>query len=251
MRFSRSSESGPSARKFGNMLHTLADTYSASHVQRTPPVGGAGNCGTEKIEWFFSMDLVSWKQHVPADKVVDDWRFDCVGKHTGELMQLWLKARSAVESVRSGKAKRTAANAALRPSLRYLCRNALRQDKHLLGQPAGGAPAGYSSASGTDLWNMFRRQKADRPIQPVGLTGAKEAEAFRERINERLRKSGSPARYWYPPRSMEDLCASLEGTRALPEALQCTIQEIGWRCAEPARSGRCGSRHGNGPELKR
>ena len=57
-----------SARKFGNLLHMIGDTYSASHVQRSEPAESPDDCGTERIEWHFSMDLISWKLHKPADE---------------------------------------------------------------------------------------------------------------------------------------------------------------------------------------
>ena len=56
-----------SASKLGNLLHMVGDSYSASHVQRSAPEGGEDTCGTEKIEWHFSMDLIVWKAHAPAD----------------------------------------------------------------------------------------------------------------------------------------------------------------------------------------
>lgn len=215
-------------RKFGNMLHMLGDTYSASHVQRSPPVGDPQNCGTEKIEWHFSMDLVSWKQHRPADLEYEDWRFHCLEQHTAKLLQLWSGGRGETQRASDRKAKLKTANAQLRQSLNYLCSKVLREDPEILSQPAGGAPAGYSSASGTDLWNLLGPGKRDRPIQPLGLTGVREAEAFATTLNERLIASGSQARFWYPSRHERDYCLGIAGRAPLPKALQCTAQEIDW-----------------------
>ncbi len=217
-----------SARKFGNMLHMIGDTYSASHVQRSAPKGTPGKCGTEKIEWHFSMDLIAWKQHVPADEKNGDWRFRCITEHTSDLMKLWIDGRRAVAREIGKPAKLNRANQNVKDAMILLCNRILREDADVLERPAGGAAAGYSSASGTDNWEFFKKKKADRPIQPVGLTGAEEAEAFVKRINDRLKKDGSKIAFWYPPRDMKDLCRGLDHGRPLPAPLRCTSQEIDW-----------------------
>jgi hypothetical protein len=217
-----------SAWKLGTMLHMLADTYSASHVQRSQPTGSLQNCGTETIEWHFSMDLVSWKQHSLADKVDDDWRFKCLVQHTAKLITLWADGRDAVVRRADAAAKLAQANAHVRQTIRFLCRSVLRQDRSVLAKPAGGAPAGYSSASGTDNWEWFRQPRPEQPIQPTGLTGAAEAEAYRNAVNAELTSDSSNAEYWYPSRDMVDLCKGSEGTDPMPAVLQCTLQEINW-----------------------
>jgi hypothetical protein len=219
---------GQSARKFGNMIHMIGDTYSASHVQRSQPTGSPGKCGTEKIEWHFSMDLIAWKQHVPADEENKDWRFRCIVEHTSSLMKLWAKGREAVRREISKQAKLRRANEHVRKSMILLCNNVLREDANILNRPAGGAAAGYSSASGTDNWEFFRKKKPDQAIQPVGLTGADEAIAFRKMVNDRLRANGSKIRFWYPSREMKDLCRRLGAGKPLPAPLKCTAQEIDW-----------------------
>ena len=221
-----------SARRFGNMLHMVADTYSASHVQRSEPTGSPGRCGTERILWHYSMDVVAWKQHTPADGVDDDWRFRCLGEHTADLTELWVKGRAKVRSQADEEAAREEANEQVGASLRLLCEEVLREDPQTLALPAGGAAAGYSSASGKDNWRLFKKADMDRPIQPVGLTGEAESVAFQEEVRAGLARRGGPASFWYPPRSLGDLCAQLTQTSALPAALQCTAQEVGW-----ARSG--------------
>lgn len=217
-----------SARRFGTMLHMIGDTYSASHVQRSEPTGSLQNCGTEKIEWHFSMDLVSWKQHSAADKQDDDWRFNCLVEHTSKLMNLWANGRVAVVGRASAAAKLAQANAHVKKTIRYLCASVLREDRTVLAKPAGGASAGYSSASGTDNWEFYRKDRTAQPIQPAGLTGAAEAEAYRETVNAKLDGDGSHAEYWYPSRDMADLCDRIAGSGPMPAALQCTPQEIDW-----------------------
>jgi hypothetical protein len=193
-----------SARKFGNMLHMIGDTYSASHVQRSAPQGSIDNCGTEKIEWHYSMDLISWKLHTPADEEYKDWRFRCLVKHTSNLMNLWVSGRKAVRRETDRVAKLKRANEKVKETMRLLCNSMLREDPDVLRKPSGGAAAGYSSASGTDNWEFFKRifkiKKEDKPIQPVGLTGPEEAEAFYKKVSATLREKGSPAQFSYPSR---------------------------------------------------
>jgi len=217
-----------SARKFGNLLHMIGDTYSASHVQRSEPEGSADNCGTEKIEWHFSMDLISWKLHVPADEQDEDWRFRCLVEHASDLMKLWVEGRDAVREEVEKAGKLEKANEVVGAAVSLLCDRILREDPEVLGRPAGGAAAGYSIASGADDWKFMKDQPDDRPIQPVGLTGAAEAEAFRMSVNDRLREKGGRAHYWYPSRDLGDLCEGLAARDPLPAALQCTAQEIEW-----------------------
>jgi hypothetical protein len=220
-----------SARKFGNMLHMIGDTYSASHVQRSEPEGSADNCGTEKIEWHFSMDLVSWKLHEAADKEHKDWRFRCLVKHTSDLMKLWVDGREAVQKETDRAAKLEIANEKVGQTIQLLCDNIFREDPEVLRRPAGGAAAGYSIASGTDrwkFWEYFKERPEDIPIQPVGLTGPEEAIAYRKMVNDNLKEKGGPAHYWYPPRDAGDFCKDLDRQDQLPSALQCTQQEIDW-----------------------
>lgn len=216
------------ARKFGNMMHMIGDTYSASHVQRSAPRGSGRNCGTEKIEWHFSMDLVSWKQHRAADQNNTDWRFRCLVEHTADLMTMWLRSREAVARFSAGAAKLGSANRAVKRTLRLLCNRVLREDAAVLAKPSGGAPAGYSSASGTDNWKFYAKKPRDRTIQPVGLTGRAEAHAFYRSIDEKLKRRGGPERFSYPSRDMADLCRELLRPGPLPAALQCSMQEIDW-----------------------
>lgn len=217
-----------SARKFGNMMHMIGDTYSASHVQRSAPRGSLSNCGTEKIEWHFSMDLIVWKLHTPADRESLDWRFRCIVKHTADLMNLWISGREAVQKEGNRSGKLSAANEHIRRNMILLCGNILREDADVLKRPAGGAAAGYSVTSGADNWALFRKRKPDMAIQSVGLTGVEEAEAFRKTVNDRLGKRGSEIRFWYPPRNMKDLCRRILNAGPLPEPLKCTPQEIDW-----------------------
>ena len=217
-----------SAWKFGTMLHMLGDTYSASHVQRSAPTGSSQNCGTEKIEWHFSMDLVSWKQHSAADRQDDDWRFNCLVEHTAKLVDLWANGRDAVVRRAGAAAKLARANAHVKRTIRFLCSSVLREDKSVLSKPAGGAAVGYSSASGTDNWEFFRQNRTAQPIQPTGLTGAAEAEAYREAVNAKLDGDSSHAEYWYPSRDMADLCDGIARAGPMPAALQCMPQEIDW-----------------------
>ena len=215
-------------RKFGNMIHMIGDTYSASHVQRSAPTGRSGDCGTEKIEWHFSMDLVSWKQHTPADKDADDWRFRCLVSHTSELIRLWIDGRNSVLAASAEADKLARSHVQITRTLRYLCRFVLREDEDVLQRPAGGAAAGYSSASGTDNWAILAGPRRDRSIEPVGLTSAAEARAFHLDVAARLKRRGSQAQYSYPSRQMGDLCKALFAGTAVPEPLKCTSNEIGW-----------------------
>lgn len=226
-----------SARKFGNFLHMVSDTYSASHVQRTAPSGASGKCGAARIEWYYSMDLVSWKQHRPADIENGDWRFRCLSQVTGDLMQLWAAGRRAAEKAAANSQKRKTISREVTKTLKYLCRNVLRQKASLLLMPAGGANKGYSSASGTDNWRFLSGQRPDLAIQPVGLTSAKEARDFYRSIQTRLKEMGSKAEYSYPSRDMPDLCANLLGGRPVHRSLQCTNQEIEWATTGSERVG--------------
>lgn len=219
-------EADQSARKLGNLLHMVGDTYSASHVQRAAPIGSPPECGTEKIEWHFSMDLVSWKRHVLADRNDKDWRFECATQHGAELMNLWSAGREAVAALKSTTEKRAVANREIRKSLRLLCSKVFRADKNVLRQPAGGASAQYSSASGTDNWRALRAKRPDLAIQPVGLTSVEEAEEFYRSVADKLKRDGHAVEFSYPSRSMPDLCRSIMGKEPLHVALQCTREEI-------------------------
>lgn len=221
-----------SARKLGNLLHMVGDTYSASHVQRSEPEGSPDNCGTEKIEWHFSMDLVVWKEHAPADREHGDWRFGCLVDHAAELMRMWLPARKAVQEAPDAASKLARTNRAVGQAVDYLCGNVLLEDPEVLRRPAGGAAAGYSIASGTDNWatvfTFWREQPKDRPIQPAGLTGPDEAQDFVARVNEELKRKGRPPYFIYPSRADSDFCEGLGQPDGLPKALRCTRQEIEW-----------------------
>ena len=217
-----------SARKFGNMLHMIGDTYSASHVQRSAPKGSPGKCGTDKIEWHFSMDLIAWKLHVPADEENRDWRFRCIVEHTANLMKSWVDGRQAVHNETDRAAKLRTANQKVKETMALLCNRVLREDSAVLSRPAGGAAAGYSITSGTDNWKFYKKKKPDTPIQPVGLTGPDEARVFVKTVNEFLRKKGKKNRFWYPSREMKDLCHGLANGNRLPAPLRCTPQEIDW-----------------------
>ncbi len=221
-----------SAKKFGNLLHMIGDTYSTSHVQRSEPRGSPGRCGSEEIEWFFSMDLVVWKNHAPADRENGDWRFRCLVEHAAALMRSWAVARRAVEEAADPGAKRARADHAVAEAVGYLCANALRASPEVLARASGGAAAGYSIASGTDNWAtvfaFWRPRPVDQPIQPVGLTGAAEARAFVAWVNRELQRAGRAPYFAYPSREVGDYCAELADTGRLPEALRCTADEIGW-----------------------
>lgn len=217
-----------SARKFGNMMHMIGDTYSASHVQRSAPNGSPAKCGTEKIEWHFSMDLIAWKLHVQADKENRDWRFGCVVEHSARLMKLWMNGRAAVRKASGKAAKLKLANRKVKETMALLCSKVLREDAEVLRRPAGGAAAGYSITSGTDNWKFYKKKKPDSPIQPVGLTSAEEARAFVKATNNHLKRKRSGIEFWYPSRRMKDLCQVLAKTKRLPVPLMCTPQEIDW-----------------------
>lgn len=223
------------ARKFGNMMHMIADTYSASHVQRSAPRGPGRTCGTEKIEWHFSMDLVSWKQHRAADTNNTDWRFRCLVDHTSDLMKLWLRSRKTVARQGGRTAKLKSVNREVRRTLKMLCNRVLREDASVLAKPSGGAAAGYSSASGTDNWKVFSKQPRDRAIQPVGLTSREEAHAFYKSVDKKLQRRGGPARFSYPYRDMADLCRALGSPGPLPAPLQCKAREIDWAMKDSDR----------------
>jgi hypothetical protein len=221
-----------SGSKLGNLLHMVGDTYSASHVQRSAPVGGADACGTEKIEWHFSMDLIVWKAHAPADQVNDDWRFSCLVDHAAQLIRMWLPARKAVREAPDVGSKLEKANHAVGQAVDYLCGNVFREDPEILRRPAGGAAAGYSIASGTDNWasvfTFWRKRPKDQPIQPVGLTGPEEARAFVDGVNEDLKSRGRLPYFVYPARDAGDFCEESGQRDELPAALRCTRQEIEW-----------------------
>lgn len=217
-----------SARKFGNMMHMVGDTYSASHVQRSEPTGTPRNCGSEKIEWPFSMDLVSWKRHKKADLVNDDWRFHCLIEHGAELVRLWAEGRSAIGESGSAEAKQRVATQHVQKALQYLCRSVFRADAAVLSRPAGGASAAFSSAGGSDYWRFLSKQLPDKAIQPVGLTSPEEAEAFYRRVAAQLKADGETAEYSYPSRDMPDLCKSVLTDHVMHAALRCTNDEIEW-----------------------
>jgi hypothetical protein len=225
------SDERQSQRKLGNLLHMVGDTYSASHVQRSEPEGDPENCGTEKIEWHFSMDLVSWKQHRPADLQVQDWRFSCLTKHTAQLMQLWHNAR--IDVPQSGQHQtRDRIDFHVQLAMQYLCNDVFREDDAVLQRPAGGAADGYSSASGSDSWLFLRRLIFGAPegmaIQPIGLTSPEEAQAFHQRVAHELTERDGASRYWYPQRDDADFCGPILKDKRLPPALLCTEQEISW-----------------------
>jgi hypothetical protein len=219
-----------SARKLGNLLHMVGDTYSASHVQRSEPEGRPARCGAGKIEWHFSMDLIVWKRHRRADLETGDWRFRCVVEHGAELMKMWGSARVATRAAPDATARREKADAAVERVVDYLCDRVFREDPEVLRRPAGGAAARYSIASGSDNWasvfTFWRKQPPDRPIQPIGLTGPEEAKAFVARVNDELAEEGRPPHFFYPSREERDYCEGFERRDSLPAALRCTQQEI-------------------------
>ncbi|MCP5083648.1 MAG: hypothetical protein GY948_18325 [Alphaproteobacteria bacterium] len=217
-----------SARKFGNMMHMLGDTYSASHVQRSAPKGPSAKCGTEKIKWHYSMDLIAWKLHVRADKQTKDWRFRCIVEHSADLMSLWANGRVAVRKEVGRAAKLKRANQKVKNTLAHICKKVLREDRQVLSRPAGGAAAGYSITSGTDNWKFYKKKKPDTAIQPVGLTGPAEARAFVKATNAHLKRKRSKIRFWYPSGKMKDLCQGVLKAKSLPTPLRCTPQEIDW-----------------------
>jgi hypothetical protein len=219
-----------SGRKLGNLLHMVGDTYSASHVQRSEPEGSPDACGTEKIEWHFSMDLVVWKRHMPADAENGDWRFRCLVRHGSELIRMWAAARAEARHSSDATTRLEAANGAVEGVVGYLCDRVFREDPEVLRRPAGGAAAYYSIASGSDNWasvfTFWSKQPPDRPIQPVGLTDPDEAAAFVAWVNQELVRHGRPPWFAYPSRDAGDFCEGADHPRALHPALRCTAEEI-------------------------
>jgi hypothetical protein len=174
------------------------------------------------------MDLISWKLHRPADEQHEDWRFRCLVRHVSDLMRVWVRGRELVRKETEASARRERADEVVGAAVRLLCHSVLREDPDVLRRPAGGAAAGYSIASGSDRWRLLEEQTEDRPIQPLGLTGTEEAEAFRRSIDARLANRHRRARYWQPPRALDDLCKGLGPRDPLPAGLQCTPEEIEW-----------------------
>jgi hypothetical protein len=219
-----------SGRKLGNLLHMVGDTYSASHVQRSEPEGSPDACGTEKIEWHFSMDLVVWKRHMPADAENGDWRFRCLVRHSAELIRMWASARAEAKASSDATIRLAKANGAVERVVGYLCDRVFREDPEVLKRPAGGAAAYYSIASGSDNWasvlTFWREQPPDRPIQPVGLTGPDEAAAFVAWVNQELVRQGRPPFFAYPSRDTGDFCEGAGQPSALAPDLRCTADEI-------------------------
>ena len=215
------------ARSLGWLLHMIGDTYSASHVQRTEPEGGPdGPCGTEQITWHFSMDLISWKQHRPADLEAGDWRYRCLVEHVEDLLVAWVDGRRVVQTAGDAATMRALANEQVAATLGMLCDRVLREDPDVLRRPAGGGAAGFSSASGTDYSEGCGAPGPDRAMQPIGLTGEAEALAWQRSITAALADDG--IQFWYPPRDLGDLCAQLRAPEGLPVALQCSDEEIDW-----------------------
>lgn len=225
-----------SARKFGNLLHMIGDTYTASHVQRSPPEGSDDNCGTEKIEWQFSMDLISWKKHAVADREDGDWRFRCLVDHTSQLMKMWWTGRQAVVEEPDETRKLKRSNEEVEGIVDFLCAKVFKEEPEVLRSPAGGAAAEYSSTSGNDNWTLltrlWKRQPVATPIQPVGLTGSLEAKEFVKSVNDGLRRRRSSMQFSYPSREAADFCEDAGHREVLPTALRCTSQEIEWAMSD-------------------
>jgi hypothetical protein len=60
----------------------------------------------------------------------------------------------------------------------YLCQSVFTRKRGCLRRPAGGAAAGFSSASGDDNWAVCRTHVGTVRSRPVGLTDTAEAAPF-------------------------------------------------------------------------
>lgn len=131
-----------SARRLGNIFHTLTDTWSASHVVRRSP-GAAYNpalCNRYIIDTAVSMDTVNWAVHSMADKKDDDALYLCGRYFVQKAIQLWAELR-----INGALQNRQQVNHAINRLVTEVLCPSLPINNTNLHKPAGGAPADLSS----------------------------------------------------------------------------------------------------------
>lgn len=152
------------ARKLGNAMHTLSDTFSDSHVKRFNSAASldpldnrfdgireACSPESEACECAFvymalSMDVSNMVYHVPPD-YNKDWMWECSVKFEVASIERWAKARLDLNERTYNRLEHANTYAkdfidqVLCPSLQFLPH---QDGNNMPDMPAGGAPAEYS-----------------------------------------------------------------------------------------------------------
>ena len=202
--------------KLGSIFHMLGDSFSASHLDRKKPINaeednpcGDIEQGSLNITQAYSMDVVSWKHHAPADADTTSWNFKCLIKQISDLLSLAHKARDEYSLALNNKKKVDLAHQHMNKFMDYLCTQSLVFEKELLNHPAGGADAQYSSAI-----------SESKGIYPEALASIAELKHY---------MSKTPNFMWYGPRK-NNLCTQYTKkapTENLPPlVLRCTLEEL-------------------------
>jgi len=189
------------AKRLGNLFHTLSDTFSASHVQRTASNEDAASwsaCTGLAVTLTMGMDTTNFVAHAVADMASSDILFKCSQFFEEKVLRLWAKART------EGVATAEAANQHVNSLFSQVLCPALHMAAEDLDKPAGGTPPKYSASK-------------PRPSYPRGLADARDADrivggwasglAAQRRAASASEQRAIPQGFAVPPRDA-DACAT-------------------------------------------
>eukprot|EP00971_Amphidinium_carterae_P098692 1951900-Amphidinium_carterae.1 len=108
------SNAAEGARRIGNLFHTLSDSFSASHIERTATeVAVDANvpvCEAMTLERAFSMDTMNFLMHVIADFRKTDLAYKCAIFFQEQVLKLWAHARASFRADESERRDLAALN---------------------------------------------------------------------------------------------------------------------------------------------
>jgi len=151
------SDLSASARRLGNIFHTLTDTWSASHVVRHVPASKSAKCEKFRVLLPISMDTVDWVRHRLGDDAIDSLWY-CAKFFVAQGIDVWARAR------RSPVTTAAQANKWIDELIQKVLCPSLSIDPSDLGKPAGGASADWASTA-----------SEGKELLPVGTVAEKEA----------------------------------------------------------------------------
>jgi len=153
------------ARRLGNLLHTLSDSFAAGHVVRKSRSGAAPSaetCRSLVVKTPISMDVVNWLRHVPADEA-EDVLWKCSSFYETAAIEIWADTRAAARVTTAD-----AVNEAIDQFVQRLLCRVFHVHPNDLDKPAGGAPAYFSSDS-------IRGTGTGKPVMPRGVATERDA----------------------------------------------------------------------------